>query len=185
MKRSETFVQGLMRILVNNNVFKEDEAKAIIKAFKDRSKANFDEFLLEEGLISRTDLLNGLSMYYSVPAFDVLGHFFDYNELHMFPKNFLVRNVIIPLEHDEDVMVIIAGNPSDEDLLTKIGEHVSYDITFNVGLDQDILDAIREFYDKSPAATPDPNEPEETPEKEYGKEREIEPNYYKTFKIKK
>lgn len=184
MKKGQTFVEGLTRILLIQNVIKEDEAKAIAKAFKDRSKANFDQFLLDEGIVSRTELLNALSTYFNVPAFDVLGHFFDHLTLKMFPKDFLVRNVIIPLEHDDNIMVIVAGNPQYTDLLPRIGEHVSYDIVFNVGLDQDIIDAIREYYDLSPAYTPDPNEPEETPEKEYGDEHEDEPNFYKTMKDK-
>lgn len=182
MKRGETFVEGLTRILMLHNVIKEDEAKALVKAFKERSKSTFDNFLLEEGLVSRTDLLNALSAYYNVPAFEVLGHFFDHQMLRMFPKDFLVRNLIIPLEHDDNVMVMIAGNPQDENLLPRIGEYVSYDIVFNVGLEQDIIDAVREYYDPSPAYVQDPNEPEETPEKEYGQEHEEEPNFYKTMK---
>ncbi|MGE0010575.1 MAG: hypothetical protein AB7F19_01260 [Candidatus Babeliales bacterium] len=182
MKQGETFVEGLTRILMLHNVIKEDEAQALVKGFKESGKANFDQFLLDEGLVSRTDLLNALSTYYNVPSFDVLGHFFDHQALHMFPKDFLHRNVIIPLEHDDNIMLMIAGNPQDPELLPRIGEYVSYDIVFNVGLDQDITDAISEFYDKSPADVRDPNEPEETPEEEYGQEHEQEPNFYKTNK---
>lgn len=179
MKRGETFVEGLTRILMLHNVIKEDEAKSLAKSFKDRSKGNFDEFLLEEGLVSRTDLLNALSTYYNVPSFDVVGFFFDHMALHMFPKDFLLRNTIIPLEYDDNIMVMIAGNPQDPNLLPEIGKHVSYDIVFNVGFDQDIRDAINEYYDTSPASTPDPDEPEETPEKE---QEEEEVNKYKTYK---
>lgn len=177
MKRGQTFVEGLARILMLQNVIKEDEAKAIIKAFKDTDQGNFDQFLLDEGLVSRTDLLNALSTYYNVPAFDVLGHFFDHQMLHMFPKDFLLRNAIIPLEHDDNIMLIIAANPQDPELLPRIGEHVSYDITFNVGLEQDISDAIKEFYDASPADVRDPNLPEERPEEE-----DEEVNFYKISK---
>lgn len=155
MKHDESFVQGLTRILVEYNVIKEDEAKVMQKLFRDRSKAAFDDFLLEEGLVSRTDLLNALSKYYNVPAFDVLGHFFNHETVKKFPKGFLLRNVIVPLEHDENIMVLVAGNPQDPDLLSKIGEHVSYDIRFNVGLNQDITDAVKEFYDESPASEVD------------------------------
>lgn len=179
MKRGETFVEGLTRILMLHNVIKEDEAKAMAKAFKDTAQGNFDQFLLDEGLISRTDLLNALSTYYNVPAFDVLGFFFETQMLHMFPKDFLLRNVIIPLEHDDNIMVIIAANPQDPELLPMIGKQVSYDIVFNVGLEHDICDAIKEYYDTSPAEVPDPNEPEETPEKE---KLEEEVNKYKTYK---
>lgn len=182
MKRGETFVEGLTRILVLQNVLKEADAPGLIKEFKDRSKAAFDEFLLEGGFVSREELLKALSTYYQVDSFDALGHFFDHQTLRMFPKDFLVRNVIIPLEHDDNIMIMVAGNPQDADLLPRIGEYVSYDIAFNVGLDQDIIDAVREYYDPSPAYVRDPNEPEETPEQEYGNEHEEEPNFYKIDK---
>ncbi len=152
MKKEESFVQGLTRILVEYNIVKKDEAKAMQKAFRDRGKPGFDNFLLQTGLVSRTDLLNALSKYYNVPSFDALGHFFNHQEVRKFPKDFLLRNVIIPLEHDENIMVIVAGHPDDAELLPRIGEHVSYDIRFNVGLDQDIRDAIRSYYEESPAS---------------------------------
>lgn len=181
MKKGESFVEGITRILMLHNVIKEDEAKAYAKAFKDTQRDDFDEYLIDQGLVTRTQMLNALSTYYNVPAFDVLGFLFDHQTVSMFPKDFLHRNKIIPLEHDDNIMVMIAANPQDQDLLPKIGKYVSYDIVFNVGLGQDITDAISEFSDTSPAEVRDPNEPEETPEREYD-EHDDEPDYFKTSK---
>lgn len=151
MKKEKTFVEGLTAILQKHNVLKEDEAKAAKKLFYDRSPAAFDDFLLEEGLVTRSALLNALSEYYQVPAFDVVGYFFDQQVLREFPKEFLLQNAIIPLERDENILPVIAAEPNDEDLLSEIGTQVSYDIQFMVGIRPDITDAVKEFYDISPA----------------------------------
>lgn len=149
MKASKPFVEGVVDILVRNKALAHDRAVALKKMFFDRSKIAFDTFLLEEDLVDRAQLLNALSEYFQLPAFDVTGHFFERHYLRMFPKDFLLRNIMIPLEEDEVTLIVVAGNPNDPELLSRIGEHVSYDIRFCVGLDADIIDAIQEFYDKS------------------------------------
>ncbi len=151
MAKNDTLVESLTEIMRKNNVIAQDQAKAIKKVFYDRSKPSFVDFLLEEGLVSRAAILNALSEHYNVPAFDVVGHFFDHNLLRKFPKGVLLRNTIIPLQVDVNMLIVIASEPDNPELLPKIGEHVSYNVRFLVGIEQDIIDAAREFYDLSPA----------------------------------
>jgi Type II secretion system (T2SS), protein E, N-terminal domain len=150
MKKHEAFVEALCSILIKNNIVSAAEAVVMKRLFKDRSSDTFDDFLLSEGLVEKHDLLNALSEYYRVPAFDVVGYFFEHALLHAFPKEFLYENAIIPLEvDDESILLMIAADPHDENLLPAIGNHVSYDVQFMVGIRQDIEDAIDEFYDQS------------------------------------
>ena len=121
-----------------NQLLSELESKGIIVRSASR-----------KGLVEEADLLQSLAQYFQVPAFDVVGYFFDTFLLRRFPKGFLLRNALIPLEVDENIMIIIASEPDDSDLLVRIGEHVSFDIQFRVGLRRDICDAAKEFYDKS------------------------------------
>ena len=74
----KTFVERLVDIFVKRNTIAADKAPAIKKLFYDRSKPSFVNFLLEEDLLSREDILNALSDYYNVPAFDVEGYFFEH-----------------------------------------------------------------------------------------------------------
>ncbi len=149
MAIGKTYVEGLTDILVKLGMLPIQERLATEQAFKDSGLAVFDDFLLEEALIDREDLLRALSVYFKVPPFDAVGYFFDTQLLHMFPKDFLLRNAIIPREVDEEIMIMIASEPDLPDLLSQIGEHVSYDIQFEVGIQTDITDAIKEFYDES------------------------------------
>lgn len=147
--KHESFVKGLTTILKDRNVIKASEAQSLQKLFKGSNKPNFDDFLLDEGLVDKDDLLKALAQYYQVPPFDVVGYFFDHAMVRMFPKEFLISNAIIPIERDENILIMAASNPDDPELLPRIGHYVSYDIQFRVGIRQDIYDAIEEFFEKS------------------------------------
>ena len=165
MKEQETFEAALSRILVKQEAISAEESKAIQKVFYDSKKEQFNEFLLDKGLVEEDDLLEALAIYYEVPAVDVVGLFFDTFLLRKFPKGFLLRNGIIPLEVDENIMVMVASEPNDSELLDKIGKHVSYNIRFYVGFLRDICDTVKEFYDKAYT--------EESQDKDLRKERRL------------
>lgn len=172
MKEPETFESALSRILVKQEAISAEESKAIQKVFHDSKKEQFDEFLLDKGLVEENDLLEALAIYYEVPAVDVVGLFFDTFLLRKFPKGFLLRNGIIPLEVDENIMVMVASEPNDSELLDKIGKHVSYNIRFYVGLRRDICDTAKEFYDKAYT--------EESQDKDLREERRLSKEMTKT-----
>ena len=150
MEKKEAFTQGLSEILVKAKVIAPNEARSMQELFKDSTKETFDEFLLEEGLVEESDLLKGLSEYYQLPSFDVVGYFFDHNLVTKFPKGFLLRSGIIPLEVDQNMLIVVASNPEESRLESAIRDYVSYDVNFMVGLKRDICDAVKEFYDLSP-----------------------------------
>lgn len=154
MKRKATFAQELSTLLVKNRVKTEDQAKDLQKAFAKSSLEVYEDFLLDEGLVGRDDILQALSQYYAVPAYDVLDHFFETNLLRKYPQDFLVRNSIIPLEVDENMIIIVAAEPEREGLESAIRNYTSYDVNFFVGINQDILDAIDQYYDQSLTVEP-------------------------------
>jgi len=149
MYNREQFVRDLSLILVKQKIFSEQEADVLQKSFKEASQEAFDEFLLDEGLIDKEDLLKALSQYYKTPAIDLAGYFFQTFLLRKFPKGVMIRNTFVPLEVDKNFMVVVAGEPSNPDLLSIIGKYLSYNIQFRVSIKQDIIDAIQEYYDES------------------------------------
>ncbi len=70
--KHEAFVEGLTKILEKRNMVDAQEAQSLKNIFKGANKPNFDDFLLEEGLVDKDDLLNALAEYYQVPAFDIV-----------------------------------------------------------------------------------------------------------------
>jgi len=147
MKR--TFEDDLTAILVTKTSISKKESTVLKQAFAESSADEFDDFLLHEGLVADNDLLRALALYYKVPSFDVRGYFFERFLLRKFPKSFLLRYGIIPLEADNEAMTVVVADPSDQNLPVEIARFVSYDIYFYVGIRRDICEAIDEFYDRS------------------------------------
>jgi len=149
MGQKQDFVQKLSAFLLDLGIMTELSLKKVQKQFSGVAQENFDEFLLDEGLVSRSDLLKLLSMYYKVPSFDVRGIFFEPVFLHQFPKGMLHRLGVIPYSLDENMLILIAAQPDDPNLAVEIGKFVSYDLRFHVGLRKDINAAISQYYDES------------------------------------
>ena len=154
MKMNENFEVGFLRVLVELKYLEAEDAVKLLAAYNESDIDQFDDFLLSEGIVEQEHLLEALSQYFQVPSFDALGYFFETHLLRMFPKDMLLRNEIIPLQVDTNIMIVIAANPANPDLLFEIGENVSYDIRFHVGIARDICDAVKEYYDKSDVEDP-------------------------------
>lgn len=155
MNKQVSFAKELTAILVKHNIIPDNEAMSLQKLFKESEKEYFDDFLLEEGIASKEDILKALSELYKLPSVDCEGYFFQTFLLHKFPKDVLHRNAFIPMDVEDDIMTVVASEPDDPKLLALIGEYVSYDIRFRVGLRLDITDAITEYYDESLTVVPE------------------------------
>lgn len=146
---NENFEVGFLRTLVDLKLIASEDAVKLLASYHESDVDQIDDFLLSEGVLDQESLLHALSEYYKVPSFDVVGYFFENHLVRMFPKSMLLKNEIIPLQVDENMMIVVAANPNNPDLLFEIGENVSYDIRFYVGIARDICDAVKEFYDKA------------------------------------
>ena len=109
MARGESFTTDLINLLVRNNVVKDQEAKGLKEEFDKSDQIQFDDFLLEQGIVPKDDLLTALADYYQVPFLDPRGYFFDHDLLIKFPQDFLVRNGIIPMELVEKILVFLVN----------------------------------------------------------------------------
>lgn len=143
-------VDALCTILEKHKVLKQTDSDSLKKKFVDHNTRIFEDFLLEEGVVTKEQLLDALAELYEVPAVDARGVFFDHHLVRMFPKDVMKRNCFIPFERDGDVLIVIAHNPNNATLESIIGQSVSYDVTFFVGIPRAIIDAIEEYYDESP-----------------------------------
>lgn len=142
-------IKGLGEILVATKALTRADLEALTHTFAQREMVRFEEFLLDEGLVSKQALLTALETYYKLPAVDVAGIFFDHHLVTSFPKDVMLRKGFIPYERDGDVLEVIVADPQDEALLSVIGSHVSYDIVIVVGIYREICDAIKEYYDEA------------------------------------
>ena len=153
MAHINEFVEKISDILVKQKALSDQQAIDLKKGFKDVSPINFEAYLLESSQVSKASLLKALSTYYKLPAFDVSGYLFEHDLLRQLPKDVMLRNNCIPVEVDQDILVVVASEPSD-DLAVTLERFLKNDIQFNVGLAQDIKNAVEEFYDEEPTEEP-------------------------------
>lgn len=147
---SENFVDKFTEILIQKKAITKETAAALKKDFHNRTSVPLEEFLIEEGLVEESDVLEALSVYYQVPPIDVTGVFFEHHLVTMFPQSLMKRKRFIPFKHDGDILIVVASNPRDPELPDIIGDYVSYDVAFMVGIKRDITNAIEEFYQLAP-----------------------------------
>ncbi len=149
MAKQKTYVEGMLDILVAHKLVTLKDADSMKYSFVERSKKVFDNFLLDEGLVNTPDFLRALSQYYGLPSFDTRGYFFDNLLVRNFPKDVLLRNSAIPIEIDGETILFAVSEPDREDLESVLRQHTSNDIEFHVGIDIDISDAVKEYYEKA------------------------------------
>jgi len=149
MSRRDMFIQKLSDILVEHHEVPREKMEGFQEIYDASPMGEFEDFLVQEGLVASEDMLQALSRYYEVPGFDVRGHFFEHALVSKLPKSFLMRHAVIPLEVDENMLICVAANPNNPNLLSDMGQYVSYDLRFDVGIRNDILDAIEEFSDEA------------------------------------
>lgn len=140
------FINGILDVLCDLEILTRSETVALEEDFESNEAEYFEDYLVDEGIVEKEGLLQALEQYYSVPAIDVLGEIFDHKLLIMFPKDVLLRNCCIPYRHDGQLLVIITSNPKNEDLDAILGNYVSYDFEFYVGIPRHIDMMIKDFY---------------------------------------
>ncbi len=150
--------EKLCAILVAKKVFTQKDVVELLKDFEEKSKESFESFLLSEGLAPKEILLPALSECYGVPFFDAMGYFFNHELLMIFPRDFLIKHKIIPVERDNDILIVLAAEPDDENLVPELSEYVPYEIQFYVGIADDIVEAIVEYSEESPFQLEDNDE---------------------------
>lgn len=146
--KEKSFVELLCDILASEKAITIEQRDSLISAFKGKSRLEFENFLLQEGFVARNELLDALAMVYAVPAFDASGYFFEHRLVTTIPKELLVSAGFIPLSVEDDaILLVVASVPNDERISEICALYTPWDVRALVGLNQDIVDAIEEYYD--------------------------------------
>jgi len=150
------FVEGITVLLAQRKLISPIDMARLHTEFAQQDGVAFEDFLLEQGIVEREDLLETLSQYYGVPQLDTVGTFFDHQFLRLLPLEVMLEHLVIPYLREEgsDTLWVVAADPSDPHILELLGLYVTHDIAFMVGLPQDIRDALREYYDESDTYQP-------------------------------
>jgi hypothetical protein len=149
MNYEQQLIDGITKVLVQLNYLSTEDARALHEAFDKSEVERFEEFLLDEDVVNKEDLLKCLQIYYQLPAIDVVGILFEHNLVIKFPTEVMLNAGFIPYQRDGDIVQIISARPQDADLQEIISNYVSYESVFMVGIYRDICDAVKEFHDEA------------------------------------
>ena len=169
------YILDLIAVLVEDGAINEEDGERLRKDFNDYSLANFEDFLLETGVVDRYQLLQALQQYYNVRAIDVLGDVFDPSLLWKFPYNVLIEHNCIPYGQDGNQLMVVAGNPKDPELEAILGEYVSYDFVFFVGIPRHIRLMVQDYYQESLSGKVKNIDTSEDPEENAFRDDDIDP----------
>lgn len=140
-------IQGILDLLCYKEVVSRDDAAELQREYEKSNLEYFEDYLIDEDIVNKDDLLEVLQQYYNVPAMDVMGEMFDHDLLRKFPKDVLLRNNCIPYRQDGALLIMVTSDPLNEDLDEILGESVSYDFQYYVGIPRHIDMMIKDFYD--------------------------------------
>lgn len=169
------YILDLTAILAEQGALDEDDVPRLQEEFQNYTLANFEDFLLESGVVERYELLQALQSYYNVKAIDVLGDVFDPNLLWKFPYNVLIEYNCIPYGQDGNQLMVVVGNPQNEELEEVLGRYVSYDLVFFVGIPRHIRLMVQDYYQESLEGKVQYVDPSEDPDERALRDRDIDP----------
>jgi len=125
--------------LINNGLISDSEmTQAISKAR--RSQVDIETILINEIRIKREDLGKSLEIFYKIP-------YMGYSDTIMLPpnvmeglnKSFMAKNNWVPVQRDEEKIVILTDNPLNQDRIHSIKQiFPKKKLEFRVGLKTDI-----------------------------------------------
>lgn len=144
------YAAALGEILYRKKVLTKQDQQALSRDFTEGDPAQLNYFLLDEALVDKQELLSALAEYYQIPYFDVRGYQFNHELLALFPQQVLVQYAILPIEFDDNILTVVAGQPDRPGLREILRQYTSYHIEFRVGITRDIVDEIRSYYEDPP-----------------------------------
>ncbi len=104
------------------------------------------EALIKEGLVSSEDILSAVSLQSNVPVVELKDQKIDPDVLQMVPEEIARKATVIPLELEEDNLILAMAYPDDihtvRDIATRTGKRVRIVLAFPT----DILNAIDMYY---------------------------------------
>ncbi len=129
--------------LLNDDVISMDELNgAILKARN--HKINIEHILLDELKVTREQLGKSCEEFYKVP-------YVGFDHTVLLPKdcfaglnkNFLIKNHWVPIERNENKIVVLTDNPTNHEKLQNIKQiFPKKEVEFRIGLRADIIDYI-------------------------------------------
>lgn len=140
----------LAAFLTDQRLIPQGELETALEILKTRG-GYLSEVLVSRGLMAEDDVAFALSQEFDVPLLSSQNGSMrpsdDKDLRKLIPKQFALRNVILPLSRDGSVFTCVMFNPLDVMLVDELRKITGCEVSTVVATKSDILRAIEEFYD--------------------------------------
>ncbi|MDD3845929.1 MAG: ATPase, T2SS/T4P/T4SS family [Syntrophorhabdaceae bacterium] len=145
----------LAAFLTDQRLISQEQLDKALEVLKTRG-GYLSEVLVSKGLIAEDDVSFALSQEFDVPLLSSHNGSMrpsDEEDLRkLIPKQFALRNVILPLSREDNVFTCVMFNPLDVMLIDELRKITGCHVTTVVATKSDILRSIEEFYDTTSIA---------------------------------
>ena len=140
----------LAAFLTDQRLITEEQLEKALYVLKTQG-GYLSEVLVSKGLMAEDDVAFALSQEFDVPLLSSQNGSMkpsdDQDLKKLIPKQFALRNVILPLSREDNAFTCVMFNPLDVMLINELRKITGYEVSAVVATKSDILRAIEEFYD--------------------------------------
>ncbi|KKU12768.1 MAG: Type II secretory pathway, ATPase PulE/Tfp pilus assembly pathway, ATPase PilB [Parcubacteria group bacterium GW2011_GWC2_45_7] len=127
-------------ILVEQNLISETELNQALKT-QHRQGGKLGEILVHAGSITADDLARNLSIYLSIPFVDVKRHTVDARALRLIPEEMARNHVLLPLDVVEGTLIVVMSDPQDIRTIKDIEAQCGMRVDVALGISTEIQQA--------------------------------------------
>jgi type II secretion system protein E len=133
------------QILLEMGYIAASEIDAVLEIQKtESSKRRFGEILMERG-VTEDRICKALSVQFDIPILDTQ-NFPEHIPLEKISYNFLVNNLLLPIEIKDNLLTLAIGDPTNSDGITSLKASYGYDLSLFLARKSDILFQLEQLH---------------------------------------
>lgn len=132
-------------ILLANNIINQAQLDQALYIQKQTGK-KLGTILVEQDILTVGELLNVLSRIYNIPYIQLNDVDIEDKVLRMIPKDFIIRNLVLPIRTEEKKLYIAISHPDNMNIIRELEFITSKDISPVIAFEWDIINKINKLY---------------------------------------
>lgn len=125
---------------------KKEELEAELAEVPGTDGKNFEDYLIQDGIVSEEALLRAYSEHLGYLFVDLSQHPIDPECISLIPFKFANRNTVIPVKREDNVLTVALRDPFDISITDQLNTLTQLNIDVVISRAEDIRSAIRFHY---------------------------------------
>ncbi|MGM0409668.1 MAG: GspE/PulE family protein, partial [Bacillota bacterium] len=139
---------SLEKRLIDLNLISENELNEVkdLMKLKDYKDYSLEDILIEEGLIEENKLIDIFHDLYNIPIINLRNFDINYNIVKIFSEEFLKTNKVLPLNLEEEKIMIAMRDPGEILVIDDIEKMTNLKAEIYLATSTDILTALNKIF---------------------------------------